>query len=60
MSEMVIALSCLGVAIILGISVAVHNVRDTARIERNLEARREFKKEKNRRLAKFYGIPYDK
>lgn len=56
----VVAMSCLLAAIILGISLAIANAKDEGRRERALAARREYKKEKNRRLAKFLGIPYDK
>jgi len=56
----VLAISCLLGAIVLGLSLAWHNARDTKRQEANLEARRAYKREKNRRLARFYGIDLDK
>ncbi len=58
--DFLIAVGCLVLAAGLGISVAVANLKDTERIQRNLDARREYKREKNRKLARFYGIPYDK
>lgn len=58
--QFVIAMSCLGTAILIGLSLAWTNAHDTKRIQANLEARRAYKREKNRRLAKFYGIDLDK
>lgn len=55
-SGLCIALGCLFSVIVLGISVAIKNLGDTERIERNLEARRAFKKEKNERMRRFYGL----
>lgn len=46
----VIAISCLCVAIGIGLLMAFHNVNDEERIKRNLEARRAFKKRKNAML----------
>ncbi len=51
-----IAMGCLLGAIILGLSLAYTNANDTERQERNLEARRAYKKEKNERLRRFYGL----
>lgn len=55
-----LCLSCLFIATIVGMNLSVSNLRNTARIEENLRIRREYKRKKNRRMAKFYGIPYDK
>jgi hypothetical protein len=56
----VVAISCLAISIAMGIHMAYKNLQDTDRIQRNLEARRGYKREKNRRLARFYGIDLDK
>ena len=58
--QFVIAISCLLVSIAMGLHLAWKNLNDTERIQSNLEARRAYKREKNRRLAKFYGIDLDK
>ncbi len=60
MIDAVIAISCLCIAAALGISLAYTNLKDEGRRERDLIARRAYKREKNRRLAKFYGIDLDK
>jgi hypothetical protein len=55
---MYLVLSCLLITIILGISLARHNLkvlRETK--EERLEARRRYKKIKNERLRKALGIP---
>lgn len=56
----VLAISCLVISILMGIHLAWKNLHDTDRIQANLEARRAYKREKNRRLARFYGIDLDR
>lgn len=56
----ILALSCLIAVAAIGLHLAWRNVNDAERIQANLEARRAYKREKNRRLARFYGINLDK
>lgn len=42
--DAVICIGALVIATILGISIAIHNVNDTERIEANLKARREYRR----------------
>lgn len=59
-SGLILSLTCLFVSAALGIHLAWKNLNNTERIQANLEARRAYKREKNRRLARFYGIDLDK
>jgi hypothetical protein len=42
----------------LGYSMALQNLKDEKRREANLIARKAYKREKNKRMAAFYGIDY--
>lgn len=55
-ADFYIAIGCMLGAIVLGLSLAWANVHDEKRIQFNLEARRAYKKEKNERLRRFYGL----
>ena len=57
MLEMWIAIGSIVICCILGISLAHFNLKLLAATKQErLEARRAYKKEYNKRLAKFYGI----
>lgn len=58
--QFALALSCLIICAGMGMRMAWKNLHDTERIEKQLEARRAYKREKNRRLARFYGIDLDR
>lgn len=60
MADWILPVSCIALSAALGISLSISNLSDKEARQARLEARREFKKEKNRRLAKALGIPYDK
>lgn len=52
MSGLFIALPALGLAILLGISLAVHNVKDAIRRDAALAARKAEKAKRNQKLKK--------
>lgn len=51
-----LAMGCLLGTIVLGISLAISNCNNAERVQANLEARRAYKKYKNERLRRFYGL----
>jgi hypothetical protein len=52
-----LSIGCLALAIIFGIALTNHNLKMLRENKQErLEARRAYKKRKNRALAKFYGI----
>lgn len=54
---MIFAVIALGIAWVLGFSLAMHNLKVLKETKQErLEARRAYKKVKNERLRKFYGL----